>query len=83
MFADITLKSALGGAITRSAHEARPRQVFKVASPRDAGAVEEVDNGRDVVWDVYWVVMVKAKVVAAYGGDIVGLGWVGLGVVFG
>lgn len=56
------------------AREARVGHILLVAAPRDALLVQQVSNARHVCGQRVGVVVVDAEIVAADGGDVVGLG---------
>lgn len=63
--------------------EAGVGEVLLVGAEGDALGVEQVDDGRHVLWKRKEVVVVNAEVVATDDGGVVGLGGVGHGVVVG
>lgn len=83
MLPNIVPAAVASGAIASLAHEARPGHVFEVALPRDVPVVQDVGHRRHVLRDADEAIVVKAEVVPADGGQVVGLAGVREGIVSG
>jgi len=58
-------------------------QIFLIFGPADAFILQEIDEGGDVSGDLPEAVVVHAEVVAADGGDVIGLAGMGDAVIVG
>lgn len=69
--------------LARNTHISRTGYVLKVSSKGYTLRIKQINDGRDIDWDVYRFVMVEAKVIAADGCKVVWLRRVRLGIVLG
>lgn len=67
--------------ITACSHVTRPGVSLEIPSPADLLVLKQVYDRGDVFRYAHDIVMVEAKVVARYGGEVVGLTRVGMSVV--